>query len=114
MGFILSQSATYTWPVEIKLPADGGQFTKHTFDAEFARLSQSEVEKTVAAITDGTFSDRDTCKMLLKGWRGITDTDKSDIPFSPSTLEQVVEIPTVAMSIIKSWMESLSGARVKN
>lgn len=114
MGFILSQSTTYTWPVEIKLPADGGQFTKHTFDAEFARIKQSEIESFIDGLAKGDVADREICAKILKGWRGITDDDGNDAPFSQSALEQVLEIPTVAMSIIKSWMESLTGARSKN
>lgn len=114
MGFAISQSTTYTWPVEIKLPADGGQYTKHTFDAEFARTPQSEIEKIISGLTQSDLTDADVCTKILKGWKGITGDDGADLPFSPTTLAQVLDIPTVAMSIIKAWMESLTGARSKN
>lgn len=114
MGFILSQSPTYVWPVEIRLPADGGQFTKHTFDAEFARLPQSEIEGMLDSIVSGDANDREVCKKIVKGWKGITDAEGAEIPFSATKLDEVLEIPTVAMSMIKSWMESITGAKAKN
>jgi len=42
--FILDQSDSYTWPVSIELP-DNGRKKAFTFDAEFKRLPQQEVEE---------------------------------------------------------------------
>lgn len=114
MGFVISQSQTYVWPVEINLPVDGGKYNKSTFDAEFARVPQTRVEELVGSIAEGVVNDREICREVIKGWRGVVDDDRSEIPFSPSMLDELLEIPTVAMSLVKAWMESLTGAKRKN
>jgi hypothetical protein len=114
MGFVISQSKTYSWPVEVSLPADAGRFDKFTFDAEFARVTQTRVEEIIKGITEGDLSDRQVCREILKGWRGITVDGTAEQPFSASALDEILEFPTVGMCIVKAWMESISGARRKN
>ena len=45
MAFILAQSDSYSWPVTVEFPVDGGRFEKQTFDAEFKRLHNHELNK---------------------------------------------------------------------
>ena len=47
MAFVLKQSATYTWPITVIIPMDGGRRDKHTFDGEFRRLPQSRINEII-------------------------------------------------------------------
>ena len=46
--FKIVQNPTYTWPVTLELPADGGKTEKATFDAEFKRTARKPSKKTIA------------------------------------------------------------------
>jgi hypothetical protein len=122
MSFVLKQSASYTWPVPLLIPVDGGRREKHSFDAEFKRLPQSrinEIIKLARALEvgrgdDEMLDDKTAAKEILIGWSGITDDNAKDVPFSESALDQLLEIPTVAGQIIKAWFNSMDVAKRGN
>jgi hypothetical protein len=43
--FKIDQSSSYSWPVKVELPSDGGKVETHTFDGHFKRLSQERIVK---------------------------------------------------------------------
>ena len=123
MSFVLKQSATYTWPIPLIIPANGGRREKHTFDGEFRRLPQSRINEIVRMAkamdrnrnNDGEeLEDQDAAKEVLAGWSGVVDDDSKEIPFSDSALTQLLEIPTVAGQIVRAWFESIDTAKRKN
>ena len=123
MAFVLSKSATYTWPVRTSLATDGGKTTVETFDAEFKRLPQSRINELLQEIRaqergrgdqDDLIQDTDVVKELLVGWAGVSDDAGKDVPFSVASLEQLIDIPTVASQIVKAWFESLKEGKRKN
>ena len=122
MSFVLKQTASYTWPVPLLIPVDGGRREKHSFDAEFKRLPQSrinEIIKLARALEvgrgdDEMLDDKTAAKEILIGWSGITDDNAKDVPFSESALDQLLEIPTVAGQIIKAWFNSMDVAKRGN
>lgn len=123
MAFILKQSTTYTWPIQIVLPTDGGRKEKFTFDGEFRRLSQTrinELRRVARAMELGRISDeeelvdQDGAREVLAGWSGVVDDDGKEIPFTESALAQLLEIPNVAGQILKAWFESIEVAKRKN
>lgn len=123
MAFVLKQSTTYTWPIQIVLPTDGGRKEKFTFDGEFRRLSQTrinELRRVARAMELGRVSDeeelvdQDGAREVLAGWSGVVDDDGKEIPFTESALAQLLEIPNVAGQILKAWFESIEVAKRKN
>jgi len=123
MAFVLKQSASYTWPITLVLPVDGGRREKHTFDGEFKRLPQTRINEIVRQARamergklaeDEALEDQDAAREVLIGWAGVVDDDGKDIPFSDGTLSQLLEIPTVAGQIVRAWFESLEVAKRKN
>lgn len=111
--FKIVQTPTYTWPVTVELPTDGGKTEKATFDAEFKRLTQSRVEEIRQAVERGEMKDSDLVRESLVGWAGVVDAD-GDVPYSESARDQLLDIPTVSAAIILALLGSLSGARRKN
>jgi hypothetical protein len=122
MAFVLKQTASYSWPVPLLIPVDGGRREKHSFDAEFRRLPQTrinEIIKLARALElgredDEALDDKTAAREILIGWAGITDDAGKEVPFSESALEQLLEIPTIAGQIIRAWFNSMEVAKKGN
>lgn len=123
MAFVLKQSATYTWPITLVLPIDGGRREKHTFDGEFKRLPQTRINEIIRQARlqergkladDEELQDQDAAKEILAGWTNVVDDKGEEVPFSEAALNQLLEIPTVAGQIVRTWFESLEVAKRKN
>jgi hypothetical protein len=126
VAFVLKQSDSYTWPVSIKLPANGGKRERQTFDAEFKRLPQSrineiqlQVQQRMKAAERGDdtgegISDQSIADEVLVGWDGIVDGDGEPVPFSKGSKAQLLDVPMMAGAIIEAFFESLVEAKRKN
>lgn len=112
--FVLSQSNSYKWPVSVEFPVDGGKFEKQTFDAEFKRMTQTQIESVRKQIEEGSTTDRDLAKSVLVGWSGITDGEGDDVPYSDGSRDQLLDIPLVAAAICFAFIGSLAGKKQKN
>ena len=126
MAFVLKQSDSYTWPVSIRLPANGGKRERQTFDAEFKRLPQSrineiqeEVQKRIKAVERNEqpadeISDVSIADEILVGWDGIVDGDGEAVPYSKAAKAQLLEVPMLAGALITTYFESLAEQKQKN
>jgi hypothetical protein len=126
MAFVLKQSATYSWPVSFDVPADGGRFVKQSFDAEFARPTQSRIVEIQEAVmarlraiqndqeTTGMITDQEIAEEVLVGWSGVDDGEGAEVPFSEKAKAQVLDVPSVSASIVEAFFDSLKGAKRKN
>lgn len=123
MSFVLQQKPTYTWPVVLLIPTDGGQKEKHTFDAVFNRLDQdriNEIVKLARISTRSTYDeeapelvDKEVAKEILADWKGIVDDKGEPVPFSSSTVDRLLRLPTVASQIVRTWFESIDVSKKK-
>ncbi len=119
MAFVLKQATSYTWPIKLVIPTDGGRKETHTFDGEFRRLPQSrinEIMKIARAMErgradDDEVEDQGLARELLIGWSGVVDDAGKEIPFSDGAINQLLEIPTVAGQIIKHFFESIQSEK---
>lgn len=119
MAFVLNQSDTYVWPITFDVPVDGGRHERQTFDGEFKRHPQSKLGPMVAELQnleDLGDLDRITemASNLLVGWSGINDDNGNEVPFSQKALIQLLEVPLLAVSVLKAYMDSIKGAKRKN
>ena len=119
MSFVLKQSDTYSWPVTFDVPVDGGRHERQTFDGEFKRLPQSKIGPMVAELgrlEDLGELDRITeiAADVLVGWSGVSDDNGKELPFSQKALEQLLEVPFLAVAVLKAYMDSIKGAKRKN
>ena len=112
--FVLSQSESYTWPVTVEFPVDGGRFDKQNFDAEFRRLPQSRIREIWELIQGGDLNDDELCNEVLTGWDGIQDAKGNAVPYSEKAKVDLLNVPLVAAAIVSSWLDSLSKAKRKN
>lgn len=126
MAFVLKKEASYSWPVSIEMPTDGGKFEKSTFDAIFRRVPQSritaiqvEAQKLKLAILNdeditGLVKDQEIADEVLIGWKGILDEDGDELPFSESAKAELLEVPMVAAAILMAFADSVTKAKTKN
>lgn len=129
MAFVLDQSSSYRWPVTIKVPQDGGRFRSYSFEVEFLRVSQERREelgrqlmaqqtRVAAGNLEGEIlTPRQIADELVVGWSGILDSegkDAQEVPYSPATKAQLLNVGDVADAIIAAWGESIPGAKAKN
>ena len=105
--FKIAQSASYTWPVSVEVPTDGGRVEKATFDVQFKRLSQTRLNEIREAIEKGTITDADLAREVIVGWSGITD-DTGAVPYSEAARDQLLDVPLVASAIVMSLFSSIA------
>jgi hypothetical protein len=119
MTFVLKQSTSYTWPIKLVIPVDGGRKETHTFDGVFKRLPQSRIDEVLSLARDvergraeaDEVEDQSLAREILIGWSGVVDDDGEDVPFSESSMKQLLEIPTVAGQVIKQFFESIKAEK---
>lgn len=125
MAFVLKQSSSYSWPVTIRMPADGGKREKQSFEAEFKRLPQSRIaeiqaqaQKLVKAAEAGEqldgISDVTVADEVLVGWSGILDEDGEEVPYTETNKAILLEVPLMAASLVQAYFASLTDEKRKN
>ncbi|MGE0451846.1 MAG: hypothetical protein AB7Q29_19900 [Vicinamibacterales bacterium] len=112
--FKISLSDRYTWTVSVEVIGDGGKATKHTFEAQFRRLSQSEIDAMIAGLQSKEIGDAQVIEQVLVGWKGIQDAGGQEIHFGETTRDQVLDVYPVRPAVLQAWFESLQGAKRKN
>lgn len=111
--FKITKSDTFTWPVDVSLPVDGGRFEASTFDVTFKRLPAAEIEALSARLIEKPMEATDAVRGLVVGWSGIED-DGGPIPFSQAALDRVLEIQRVAPAVMDAFFRANFGAARKN
>lgn len=114
MAFVLSQSESYSWPVAVEFPVDGGRFDRQTFDAQFKRLPQDRIRQVWEQIQSNELDDDGLCNEILVGWTGVKDGKGADVPYSEKARADLLRVPLVAAAVVSAWLDSLSKARRKN
>jgi hypothetical protein len=104
----------YFWPVKFTMPIDGGKHEEKTIDLRLKRLPQSEFDKALVDIQEGTITSTEFAKRLITGWKNVLDEENKEIPFSVESLDQFLEIPNAALAVFQEYYKSLSETKTKN
>ena len=125
--FVIDTNPAVTWPVVVKLPADGGAFVEYQFDAKFRVLSAAEfaalsVESVSNGTTEVTMIEilKDNSYQFAKlviGWDEVADTSGTPVPFTADALAAQVTGPHGAELSAGLWnavREIRSGVRLGN
>ena len=112
--FVISQKQTYTWPVTVEFPIDGGKIDKQTFDAEFKRMTQTRIHEIRSMIERSEVTDTELAREVLAGWEGVNDGNGEPVPFTERSRDQLLDVPLVASAVVFAWLGSLTGAKRKN
>ena len=96
------------WPAIIREPVDGGTVIEHECEFEFELLEQDEFDKLAEV------GDRILITGLLRNWKSIGDIDGEKLEFNQGNLEALLQIPYFRASVLRSYMQAVSGAAIKN
>ena len=113
MPFVIDQSPTYKWRVEVKVNKDG-EVSTEIFTAHFKNISQSRFREMVKMIEDKQIEDIDVANEVLQGWEDLEASDGSQVPFNKSTLNQLLEVRGFATAVGFAFMQSNEEIYVKN
>jgi hypothetical protein len=106
--FKIEEPASYTWPVEVFCPRDGGKFVKATFTAEFKTLPQQDIDRIIADLRDGN-PDADFATECIAGWNGVQDADGAELAYSDEAKAKLLNIPYVRNGVVTAFFKSLNG-----
>ena len=126
MGFVLEQTPTFRWPITVRERVDDGRYRSHQFEAVFKRLPQSRLEQVViefqrlkvAVKNDEMITEipiRAIADEILVGWTGIFEADNTtQIPYSETAKAQLLDVETVAETLVETYMSGIEKAKAKN
>ena len=107
---------SYSWPVKIEIPVDGGRYRDADFQAVFQMLGQDEIDDIIRRIQDEDAQDEDLANRLLIGWTGVVGKDGEALAFSDENRSALLNVPYVRRAVLRAYLASMGGrkARQKN
>lgn len=108
--FKLAVSETYSIPVVVDFPADGGRVQKQQFDAVVRRLTKDELKD----LFERGWDDEQVVRHVMVGWKGVADREGVEIPFSQDSLTELLALHPTQPSIVRAFLASIQGQRAKN
>lgn len=110
--FVISQSATYRFPVKFHTPKEDGTGTdENSFTAVFKRMSVPEIQELTSRQTldDVTFA-----RAVMVGWADVVDESGNPVPFSTDMFERLLTKVGFASAVTRAFTASLEDAPRKN
>ena len=59
-------------------------------------------------------ADEKVGKKVLVNWSGIVDDDDQEVPFSPETLDVLLDRPYIALAVAKAYYDEMLGRETGN
>lgn len=112
--FKLAVTPTYSWPVSVEIPTDGGKYDTATFQAVFKRGTVKEYEALYAKMESGELNFIDASREVLVGWDEVVGDGGQPVEFTPEARDKLLDIPRFAEAIFWAYVNSATGAKVKN
>jgi len=106
--FKLKKENVVWWPVTISEPTDNGEVIEHKCHMLFELVTQNQFDELADK------GDRELLAVLVKGWKEILDVDEHPLTFSKEHLDALLQLPYVRASILRAYMQAMSGAPAKN
>ncbi len=107
--FVIQDDLTFTWPVDVNVPADGGKAVKQTLKARFEAIDQDELNRLIAEGGDEAVLAR-----VWVGWEDVVDAEREPVPFSAEMRQALCKRPYLRAAVVATYLEAISGRRAKN
>jgi hypothetical protein len=104
----LGASDRFWYPVKVEMIGEDGVRRTHEFRAQFRRYSRSDFERVMEAVRKGELSDLELAREVLLGWEGVQDEDGSELAFSASARERLLDLWPVLPGVIGAFVEAHS------
>ena len=112
--FKLALNPTYAWPVSVEIPTDGGKYETATFQAIFKRGTVQDYEDFYKRMESGELSFVEAARQIVHGWEDVLGDEGKPVEFTPEALEKLLSIPRFAEAIFWAYVNSATGAKIKN
>ncbi|MBF0415596.1 MAG: hypothetical protein HQL79_07490 [Magnetococcales bacterium] len=112
--FKIQGQHSVSWPVVVKIPANGGRFTKAEFQADFLMIDQERIDAIMNAPEIPTSIDVTFLSEVVVGFANVQGEDGSELSFSKEALGVLLGIPYVRSAMIDAFFACVSGGRRKN
>ena len=111
--FKLVENLEYDWPVQVRVPADGGKHKLQKFTAKFRAIGQDRTNELMESA--GLKVDEVLLREVLVGWGDdVGDSQGKAIAFDDDARDRLLQIPYVRTALAKAYNDSVSGIRAKN
>ena len=112
MAFIIKKEKSYTWPITISEPADGGRFNDQKVNVKFKMLSQGRIDEIVKNEAE---QDADILIDVLIGWDdgAFNDETGNNLAFNADNKDLILSVPFIRSALVKGFFESISGKQFK-
>ncbi|MPZ57619.1 MAG: hypothetical protein GEU91_14190 [Rhizobiales bacterium] len=110
MAFNVTANPTFTHPVEVFVPADGGH-RKETFKATFRVLDTDELG---SFNLDDPASARAFLVAVIQSLSDLVDDDNKPVPYSDALRDQMLRLSYVRLALARTYIEAVTKARAGN
>lgn len=110
--FVISQSATYRFPVKFHTPKEDGTGTdENSFTAVFKRMTVPEIQELTAR---RDLDDVNFARAVMVGWDDVVDQSGEKVEFSKAMFETLLTKVGFASAVTRAFTASLEDAPRKN
>ena len=112
MAFVIKKDKSYTWPITISEPADGGGFNDQKVRVKFKMLSQNRIDEVIKNEAE---EGADIMEDVLIGWdeEAFKDDTGASISYSLDNRDLILSVPYVRNALVKGFFESIAGKQFK-
>lgn len=108
--FIVRENHTFTRKIDISVPFETG-FRKESFTATFLSIDTEEANELR---NSGEESDAALLNKVFVGFEGVKDEDDHDVEDTEENRQLLMKVPYVALPLIKSFFNAVTGQKTKN
>lgn len=110
MSFVIKKTKSFTWPVVLKTPKDGGEYDEQKITLEFKNLKQSEM----VDLLKQSSNDVEFCKSVVVGWKDVVSESNNIVEFSDSAFAELLDNVKFASSIMSQYLKIIENVVEKN
>lgn len=108
--FKLQKIEQIRWPVEVRIPRDGGKTTRATFHCMYRVLEQPEIDE----LTRESANDAEFLARVIVDWEGVMDAHDQSMPCTPDNIATLCRVVYVRQAMLSGFFRAQSGATEKN
>ena len=110
--FTIREEHSFTWPVRVRVPSDGGKHRIESFNAVFREIGQERLDEILNGAEGAV--DAALLRDVVTGWEGVKDEDGNDVAFDDEKLQLFVRVPYVRAAMAEAFMDAMTGRKAKN
>ena len=111
MTFVIAPEHRFKRRIDVRVPSDGG-FRSESFTATFAAI-ETDTARTIYESEDPE-KDRLLLERVFVAVEGIVDEGGTSLEDSPDLRARLARVPYVALPLVETYWQALSGGKAKN